>query len=34
LSIREAVTYVQRAGLPDQDVDAILDTTAAGLLGL
>ncbi|RXS64277.1 amidohydrolase [Streptomyces sp. TM32] len=30
----EAVTYVQRAGLPDQDVNAILDTTAAELLGV
>lgn len=33
-AFREAVTYVQRAGLPDRDVSAVLDTTAAELLGL
>jgi len=33
-AFREAVTYVQRAGLSDHDVGAVLDTTAAELLGL
>jgi 6-methylsalicylate decarboxylase len=32
-AFRQAVTYVQGAGLPDDDVSAVLDTTAAGLLG-
>ncbi|WP_214322644.1 amidohydrolase family protein [Nonomuraea sediminis] len=31
-AFREAVTYVQRSGLPDQDINAVLDTTAAELL--
>jgi len=33
-AFREAVTYVQQAELPDQDVSAVLGTTAAELLGL
>lgn len=31
---RRAVSYVQEAGLPEEDVEQILDRNAAGLLGL